>query len=62
MQSPCNPLIEDYIQIFYMIDEGDIPSIKCEMALNWSKSVREVDGPRFILIDFDVPALAPRLN
>jgi hypothetical protein len=24
--------------------------------------VREVDGPRFILIDFDVPALAPRLN
>jgi hypothetical protein len=27
MQSPCNPLIEDYTEIFYMTDEGDIPSM-----------------------------------
>jgi hypothetical protein len=24
VQSACDPLIEDYTQIFYMIDEGDI--------------------------------------
>jgi hypothetical protein len=62
MQSPCNPLVEDYIQIFYMNEEGDIPSVQCEMNLKWSKSVREVDGPRFIIIDFNVPALSTRLN
>jgi hypothetical protein len=33
MQSPCNPLIEDYTEIFYMIDEEDIPSIRCKMSL-----------------------------
>jgi hypothetical protein len=33
MQSPCNPLIDDYTEIFYMIDEGDIPSIPCKMIL-----------------------------
>jgi hypothetical protein len=24
VQSPCNPLIEDYIELFYMIDEGNV--------------------------------------
>jgi hypothetical protein len=28
VQSPCNPLIEDYTEIFYMIDEWDIPPIQ----------------------------------
>jgi hypothetical protein len=32
MQFPCNPLIEDYTEIYYMIDEGDIPSIQCTMS------------------------------
>jgi hypothetical protein len=27
VQSPYNPLIEDYTQIFYIIDEREIPSI-----------------------------------
>jgi hypothetical protein len=26
----CNPFIEDYTEIFYMIDKGDIPSIQCK--------------------------------
>jgi hypothetical protein len=29
VQSLCNSLIEDYAQIFYMIDEGEILSIQC---------------------------------
>jgi hypothetical protein len=62
MQSPCSPLIEDYTQIFYTIDEGDISYFQCEMILRWSKSMREVDGQISIFIDFNVPALAPRLS
>jgi hypothetical protein len=30
---PMCCLHEDYAQIFYMIDEGDIPSIQCKMSL-----------------------------
>jgi hypothetical protein len=33
VQSPCNLLTEDYTQIFYMIDEGDIPSMQGKMSL-----------------------------
>jgi hypothetical protein len=39
VQSSCNPLIEDYIQILYMIDDGDIPSIPCKMSLGGPTSV-----------------------
>jgi hypothetical protein len=45
-----------------MINEGDVPSVQCEKSLRWSVSTREVDDPRLILIYFNVPALAPRLN
>jgi hypothetical protein len=62
MQSPCNPLIEDYTEILYMIQEGDVSSIQCEMSVRWSKSMREVDDTRFILIDFNVSALSSRLS
>jgi hypothetical protein len=43
VQSPCNPLSEDYAKIFNMIDEGDIPSVECKMSLRGPKSVRKVD-------------------
>jgi hypothetical protein len=43
-----------------MIHDGDVPSVQREMNLMWSKSMREVDGPNFIFIDFNVPALSPR--
>jgi hypothetical protein len=56
VQSPCDPLIEDYTEIFYIIDKGDIPSIQCKMSLRGPKSVRKV------FIDFYVPALTPRLS
>jgi hypothetical protein len=45
-----------------MIDEGDVPSIQCEMNLREPKSVRKVDGLSLIFIDFYVPALTPRLD
>jgi hypothetical protein len=62
MQSQCNPLIEDYTQLFYMIDERDVLSVECEVRLRLSTSMREVGGLSFIFSDFNVPALASRLS
>jgi hypothetical protein len=55
MQSPCNPFIEDYAEIFYMIDKGDIPSIQCKVSLRGPKSMREADGLSLIFNNFYVP-------
>jgi hypothetical protein len=62
MQFPCNLLIEDYTEIFYMIDEGDYPSIQFKMSLRRPMSMRKVDDPSLIVIDFYVPALTPCLS
>jgi hypothetical protein len=62
MQFPCNPLVEDYPEVFYAIHRGDAPSFQCEVNLRWSKSMREVDGLSFSVIDFNVLMLAPRLS
>jgi hypothetical protein len=45
-----------------MIDEGDIPSIQCNMSVSVVKSMRKVDGLNLIFIDFHVPVLTSRLN
>jgi hypothetical protein len=45
-----------------MVRKGDTPTVQCEMNLTWSNSVREVDGPNSVFLDFKVPALAPYLN
>jgi hypothetical protein len=37
-------IIEDYTEIFNMIDKGDISSIHCKMNLRGPKSMRKVDG------------------
>jgi hypothetical protein len=55
-------VIEDYTEIFYISDKGDIPPIQCKLSLTGPKSMRIVNGPSFIFIDFYVPALTPRLN
>jgi hypothetical protein len=62
VQSPCNPLIEDYTEIFYMIDKGDIPCIPCKMSFVGPKSMRKADGLSLIFIDFYVIALTPRVK
>jgi hypothetical protein len=62
VKSPCNSFINDYTQAFYVIHEGDVPSVQYEMNLRWCKSMREVDGPSFTLIDFNVAALTPQLH
>jgi hypothetical protein len=62
MQGLCKPLIEDYTEIFYMIDEGDVPSVQCKMNFKGSKSMRKVNGPSLIFIDLYVPLLTPSLN
>jgi hypothetical protein len=55
-------LIEDYIEILYMIDKRYISSIQCRRSLRGHKSMRKVVGLSLIFIDFYVPALTPRLN
>jgi hypothetical protein len=60
VQSPCNSLIEDYTEIFCMVDEGDIPSIQYKIRLRKPKYIRKVDGLSLIFIDFYVPALTPQ--
>jgi hypothetical protein len=45
-----------------MTDEGGILSIQCKMSLRAPNSMRKVDDPRLIFIDFYVPALTLRLN
>jgi hypothetical protein len=62
VQSPCNPLIEDYTEIFHMIDKEDIPSFQCKMSLRRPKSVKKVDSVSLIFIDIYIQALTPRLN
>jgi hypothetical protein len=62
VQSPCKPFIEDYTEIFCMIDEEDVLSVQCKMNLRRPKSIRKVDGHGLIFIEFYVPALTPCLN
>jgi hypothetical protein len=58
----CYPLIEDYTEIFYMIDKGDISSIQCKMSLRRPKSMRKLEGLILMFNDFYVPALTPCLK
>jgi hypothetical protein len=62
VQSPCDPLIGDYTEMFYIIDEEDIPSIQWKMSLSGSKPMRKVEGLGLIFNNFYVLALTPRLN
>jgi hypothetical protein len=62
VMSSRNPVIDDYNQIFYMIDKGNILSIHFKMSLRRPKSMRKADCLLFIFIDFYVPALTPPLN
>jgi hypothetical protein len=59
VQVPLNPLIEDYTEIFHMIDEGVIPSIQCKMNFRGHKSMRNIDGLGLIVINFYVAVLTP---
>jgi hypothetical protein len=56
MQSPCNPLTENYSKIFYMINEGDIASIQCKMKVGGPKSTRKVNALSLPFVDFYVSA------
>jgi hypothetical protein len=62
VQSPCNPLIEDYIEIFYMIDKWEIPSIQYTMSFTGLNYMRKVDGLILIFIDFYVLKLTLCFN
>jgi hypothetical protein len=62
VQSPCNPLIEDYTEIFYKIDEEDGPFSEYKMSLRRPKSMRKVDDLSLTLIGFYAPALSPCHN
>jgi hypothetical protein len=55
-------LIEDYTEIFYVTDKGDIRFFQYKMSLRGPKSVRKVDGPSLTFVECYVPALTPRLK
>jgi hypothetical protein len=57
--SPCNILIEDYTEIFYIIYKWNVPSIQCKKRLRWSNSMREVDCSSLVFTDFNIPTLTP---
>jgi hypothetical protein len=52
-----NVLIEYYTMIFYAIYKWNFPSIQCKNKLRWSSSMREVNCPSLVFIDFNVPML-----
>jgi hypothetical protein len=62
VQSPCKAPIEDYTEIFYMIDEGNVPSVQCKMRLRGPKCTRKVDGLSLIFIYVYVPVLIRSLK
>jgi hypothetical protein len=62
MQSPCNPITEDYIRDILHIQEEDVLSVQCGVSFRWSRTDREVDGLSLIFNDFNVPALTQHLN
>jgi hypothetical protein len=59
---PCNPLIEDYTEVLYTIEEEDIASIQYKMSLRGSMPMRNVDVLRLIFMDIYVPALTSRFS
>jgi hypothetical protein len=54
--------IEDYTEIFYVIDKGDIPSIEGKMCLGDPECMRKVDGLSLIFIDIYLPAFKPLVS
>jgi hypothetical protein len=60
--STCNLHVILLLKILHDSGRGYVPSVQREASLSWSKSVREVDGPSVISINFNVPVITPRLN
>jgi hypothetical protein len=54
--------LEYYTEIFYMIDEGDIPSIQYKMSLRGIKSMKKENVLSLTFIDFHVPAFTTRTH
>jgi hypothetical protein len=52
--------MKDYTSVFYMICEGNVPSIQCKPSLDRLQSMGNTDGLTLIFIYFHVPALTHR--
>jgi hypothetical protein len=50
VQSPCDPLKEDYTQIFYIIDKEDILSFEYKFSLRGLKFMKKVNGSHHVSI------------
>jgi hypothetical protein len=50
---------KNYTVIFNVVYKGNVPSFQCEMSLDRSTPMGEVDGLSLILIDLHVPTLTP---
>jgi hypothetical protein len=49
--------IEDDTEILYTIYKWNVPSIQRKKRIRRSSSMREVDRPHFVFIDFHIPAI-----
>jgi hypothetical protein len=61
MVSTYHPLVECGIKISYFIYKGNVSSVQLQHVIGDSKSSGEIDRLRFHFIDFQVPALTPRI-
>jgi hypothetical protein len=48
----CDPFMKCYTDVFYMIYEGDVPSIHRKTSLDRLSSVGEVESLNLTFIDF----------
>jgi hypothetical protein len=58
----CNSFSQNYADVFYMIDKEYVPSYQCKTGLDRSTAMKEMHDLSFILIDFNIKALTPRLH
>jgi hypothetical protein len=58
-----NPLIEDYTEVFYIIEECDVVTLQCKMIFGGGPEfTSQVEVLSLIVIAFYVPTLTSRLS
>jgi hypothetical protein len=62
MISPYNLSIKNYTEIFYLVNDGNVPSLQGKMRLCRSSSMGETDSQSLIFTDFNILALTSWLQ
>jgi hypothetical protein len=48
--------IENFTEVFDTIHKRNVSSFQCNASLDYSPAMREINVPKFIFIDFYIPA------